>query len=180
MLKVVENIKDLKSFVDKTVPSKEYLQQQQQSNIDIRVAHVVAIEGRRPKDRVTMFDQLCRGLAKCSLASDYQNWLDKHTGESAPRRGKHIKGTGSWPIYLKDNEDRFRRNHLSTLAYTVRCGKLLLTYKRELKGSGYLAVIFFWPTPFQAAENYEMLVYALLNNSAVKEFAEHSRNWVDQ
>ena len=143
----MKDIKDLKSFVDKTLPSNENLQQQQQrSKIDIRVAHVVALEGRQPKDRVCMFDQLYRGLAKCSLASDYENWLYKYTGKSTPRRGKHVKGTGSWQIYLKDNADRFGRNHSSTLDYAVRSVKLLLTYKRELKGSGYLAVLFFWPS----------------------------------
>ncbi|KAL9592410.1 MAG: hypothetical protein Q9179_006748, partial [Wetmoreana sp. 5 TL-2023] len=182
MCKVMKTLEDLKKFVDNENPTKEMLQQDL-LEIDVRITDIVTTAGRQSKDDISKFDQLRRGLGMYSLASEYELWLLKHTGQSTAPNGRPLKGhSGPLVTYAKQNEYRFGRAYGETLRYAIRVGRLLLDYERKSGGSGYLLVLIFDLHGCQAigSQKLEELAHALRSHSDVSRFAEHSKYWIDQ
>ncbi|KAL8671528.1 MAG: hypothetical protein Q9168_003973 [Polycauliona sp. 1 TL-2023] len=188
MSKVTNSIDDLKVFVDTEHPTKEKLQHQEQLKIDARLSHILAIAGPHRKDHASKHDQLRRGLATYSLASEYQTWLFERTGSKSARGRPSSKSTSKarkLDDYLEANEYRFGKHHEKSLKYSLRLGTALLAMVKALKGTGYLAVLIFRTTGSERTvllkQDKTELADALRSNDEVRRFAESSqvKEWVE-
>ena len=173
-------IEKLRTFINATKPTNERFRRKGPT-IDVRITDIVSVTGRRDGDDVCNFDQLRRGLAAWSIASEYVLWGDCHRGSVCvqKRRGRQPL---SLQTYINKTEKRFGLEYKGTLRYAIRCGKALLDYEQRFKGTGYLAILFFccWDNSIRlSTEHKKELVEALQSNNGISKFAEDAKDWVD-
>ena len=174
-------IEKLRTFINATKPTKERFRQKGPT-IDVRITDIVSVTGRRDGDDVCNFDQLRRGLAAWSIASEYVSWRDCHRGSVCVLK-RWERSPSSPETYINITEKRFGLEYKGTLRYAIRCGKALLDYEQWFEGSGYLAILFFccWDNSIRlSTEHKKELVEALQSKNDISKFAEDAKEWVDQ
>ena len=178
MSRITKNLKDLEQFVDAETPNRTKFQKDSLS-VDVRIADMVATVGRRNNDNISKFDKLRRALGSCSLASEYESWVLKHTGQSTAPQGRPRQGcSGPFAAYIRDNQYRFGQAHNGTIEYALRNGRSLLDYERRL--GGYLTVLIFGLSGNEPKLDVEELLCAIRSDSKVNSFAQRSMDWINK